>query len=1338
MQIRNTLTPIIFSLLSIGYSASSAQELLNPNSRASKLVLTGQLTEAKQELEARYEAEVDRFKKKWIALESYLIPAFKSDILSMVSDFQKTEKRLDSETTLPLDDPNLYIDADLVIVHGATIHAYSVDKKLIEDSYLKYERDGHQGSNESGISALKALLKARMAFSIGDMPFAYELMGRARYFIYNNDIRKPLVQLAYFQYVQALAFYFNDQRELRTILEQGLGTGILDVTNPVLAPHIKSEILSILYDSGLLNRSQRMEFIKRLKAIEESIPKNERKRPRELIEQKEATELLLAFISGADHIQYGKTLHWMTTPEYSPSSFMAQGVKVFYETLNSSRSDTSGVRTSIKTVDKWINTADPSHSLFGIMSAISKVLKSLLAQAEGKVNEERSLLFDYVRSLMKSRDLLARWPGFGISQDDAVTKAAHLYVAKRLHALAPLAPEMADLLHTLIAENNLRTNITEVETFALYSTASTDTSRELLTEFLNLKAAHNELLNDLIRDFFKQPQEKSLNNLTREQHRVLTLDIRGLVQRIPGIDRRYSYYSKISEVSKKFEADRAYYWFADLEDIGISISFIDGRFLSHIYDQNEIAELRTVHPIVSNRSLSAEDRIRTIDKYFENLFSSIGYADRPITLLSGTTILGVPSTLIRHRGNWHIDSSTVESFMSTSHFLFQARTREKSEARREGRLKPEYAFLGIGNPKLRSKYEIAATDATEMLIRGSSSQVWQTLPELPETEDELKNFHRAADGPGIIAVGDLATKSALLSTDLSRVEVLSVATHGVLSTEAGINSPALLLTETDSTSGLLTLRDIASLVGAPKLVILSACNTATRDSNSRELLATSLGTAFLAKGTDAVISSYWHVNSQATKVLMERFAVSFYAEASADTTTAFITAVREAKQRFPDPIDWGGFVPMGSYSRNPVKRVEQLSLNRPYVFDFNYDLDDRLNVLSAQNNEKSPRYRFVLESFGISNSAISSPETSIIDGDIPDTARLVKDGKGLYVIAANRGKSTISVFMIDSKVPKLICDVSTPGVGNIINADIRSGTIYITSIRPQTVEVTQLSISDCKAQVSSKPIPSGELVIGASVHFPGYESDKFLVLTSFQRDPGKVDYFNVNNSLNERMQCSDVFRLDLDVFKTGAVNSISSKVLTGLHHMERSSKHLDDQSEDIHLRHSPSCVSKVYLIRGNTTKLIDFVERNDDKHPAPLSHFLNLGKTKDGLEATINSTVNAWSSVSMLPKKSNSTHLGTIFASRASTQSRYFRTRSSSKLEPGVISIADIRAESAFYRISKEGLSSKIKSGVECQGYFSHSAGVHSTAIGCLNGPQNRILPNQVIVIQHSRAGLAD
>jgi len=1336
LRVRKALLVFGITAVWLGHTPSFGQDLLNPDSRASKLVLAGRLNEAKQVLEAQYSNETDRIKKKWIALESYLIPAFKSDILSMVSDFKRTEKRLNAGAELPLNDPNLYINADLIIVHGATIHVYSVDKKLINDSYLRYERDTHQGSDESGIAALKALLKARMAFSVGDMPFAFELISRARYFIYNNDIRKPLVQLAYFQYIQALAFYFNDQRELRSILDQGLATGILDVTNPVLAPHIKSEVLSILYDSGLLSRPQRLEFIERLKNIEKIIPEDERNRTRELVEQKEATELLLAFISGKEHIQYGKTLTWLTTPNYNPASFMAQGVKVFYETLNSRQPDTRGILESIEKVDKWLKLASPSHSLFGIMSAISKVLRSVLAQARGRVDEERSLLFEYVRSLMKSRDLLARWPGFGVSQDDAVTKAAHLYVAKRLSVLAPTSAEMADLLHTMISENNLRVNLTEVETFALYSTTSNENSRELLTEFLNLKAAHNQFLNDLIGDFFTKPRERTLESVDREQHRILTIGLRDLVRKIPGTDKRYSYYTKISELSARLSRERAYYWFADLGDLGIAISLLDGKFSSRIFSQDEIIELRETHSKLSNREISREARIKIIDRYFDEIFNSIGYADKAITLLSGTTILGVPSTLIRFQDRWHIDTRAIETFMSTSHFIFKERNSGGSSQGVDKRLKPEYAFLGVGNPKLRSKYEIASVDATELLIRGSSSASAQVLSELPETEDELRTFYRAADGPGIIAVGESATKPALLSTDLSRVEVLSIATHGVLSAEAGTNSPALILTETDSANGLLSLKDIASLVGAPRLVILSACNTATKDPYSRELLASSLGTAFLTKGSDAVISSYWHVNSQATKLLMEQFAVSFFGKESTNSTVAFVDALRKTKQSFPDPIDWGGFVPMGSYSREPSKRVEQLTINRPYIYDFNYDSDDRLSIISAQSVDKTPRFSFNFESFRISDSTISSAATFTIDGEAPDTARLIKDESSLYVVAISRGKSRVSVFSLDSGAPKLLCSSVVHELGNLVSADIRGGLVYITSVRPQTTEVTQLSLVNCHALISSKAIPKGETLIGASVHFLDDESGKFLVLTSFQRNSDKIGYFNTNNSLNEKLECSYVFRVDLEVFQAGVANPAFGKSLNGLHHMERSAKHLDDKSNDIYLRHSPTCVPRVYLVRAKTRELIDFVETSDSRHRAPLGNFLSLEKSKDDLEAGINNSIHAWSSLSMLPTKLGSKHRGTIFASRAATHSRFFRTRSPSKLEPGEISVADIRAESAFYTIDQSGLSSRIQSGVECQGYFNHAAGIHSSAIGCLSGISNKLFPNRVILIQHSRAGL--
>ena len=174
-------------------------------------------------------------------------------------------------------------------------------------------------------------------------------------------------------------------------------------------------------------------------------------------------------------------------------------------------------------------------------------------------------------------------------------------------------------------------------------------------------------------------------------------------------------------------------------------------------------------------------------------------------------------------------------------------------------------------------------------------------------------------------MGEVATKSNIFGVNYSDYEVASFATHALTSGElTGILFPSLVLSPSKEYDALLTIKDINFLSGMSNVVILSACNTSTKDQNLNQTGISSLATAFYVKGAKSIISSYWQVNSIATKELMSEFAKSYFS-LEKSVVLSFWDSVRQVKKEFDDPIDLGGaFVPIDNFQSAKIQPNSEL------------------------------------------------------------------------------------------------------------------------------------------------------------------------------------------------------------------------------------------------------------------------------------------------------------------------------------------------------------------------------------------------------------------------------
>lgn len=252
-------------------------------------------------------------------------------------------------------------------------------------------------------------------------------------------------------------------------------------------------------------------------------------------------------------------------------------------------------------------------------------------------------------------------------------------------------------------------------------------------------------------------------------------------------------------------------------------------------------------------------------------------------------------------------------------------------------------FVGIGDPFFSTTHAREAEreqfDAQQSRgltlrvapdLRSVDSATLAVLPRLPDTRPELisvaESLNVRTDQSTYFGVD--ASEKTVLSLDLSNVQVISFATHGLAAGDLdGLNEPALALsapsvTGDENTDGLLTLSEILGLKLNADWVVLSACNTAAGDGTGGEAVS-GLGRAFFYAGTKSILASHWPVHSRATTDLMQTVFRNYANEVGIDRAEALrrarmhlvqqATFTHDGKELFSyaHPIFWAPFTLIG-------------------------------------------------------------------------------------------------------------------------------------------------------------------------------------------------------------------------------------------------------------------------------------------------------------------------------------------------------------------------------------------------------------------------------------------
>lgn len=231
-------------------------------------------------------------------------------------------------------------------------------------------------------------------------------------------------------------------------------------------------------------------------------------------------------------------------------------------------------------------------------------------------------------------------------------------------------------------------------------------------------------------------------------------------------------------------------------------------------------------------------------------------------------------------------------------------------------------FVGFGDPIIGQptlRQEIASI--TDWLLRSETGS--EPLATLPATSSEIRDLRALFDGRkedvylrDTATLGNFRNSSAIGST-----EVLAFATHAIaagLSNGQVFDEPFLLLSSiSPSATGVpdeakLNMSEVLSLELQAKLVMLSACSTASSDGTFAASGMSGLVRAFMIAGAQSVLASLWDVESRSSYYL-----TTYFAEEMTENDASVGQALLNAKKRvfnnpsYRHPRFWSAFILIG-------------------------------------------------------------------------------------------------------------------------------------------------------------------------------------------------------------------------------------------------------------------------------------------------------------------------------------------------------------------------------------------------------------------------------------------
>jgi CHAT domain-containing protein len=169
----------------------------------------------------------------------------------------------------------------------------------------------------------------------------------------------------------------------------------------------------------------------------------------------------------------------------------------------------------------------------------------------------------------------------------------------------------------------------------------------------------------------------------------------------------------------------------------------------------------------------------------------------------------------------------------------------------------------------------------------------------------------------VLRVGAEASEAYLKAADLDDYSILHLAAHAVVDEGKPERSAVLLAAGSEREDGLLQVREIARLELRDRVVVLSACSSASGETIAGEG-PLGLARAFFAAGARTVVASLWPLRDDEAAALAEDLARHLGRGSSVGAALA--AARRDRIAAGATPAAWAGLVVIGDGNLVPLPR----------------------------------------------------------------------------------------------------------------------------------------------------------------------------------------------------------------------------------------------------------------------------------------------------------------------------------------------------------------------------------------------------------------------------------
>lgn len=827
-------------------------------------------------------------------------------------------EHLNSMPRQSVEDKNLWnAQADYIAAkYIYRINLFPAEK--IVKQHLDYVKDRVTGSSQFEYSSLRTVLESRAAASIGDRVTARKLLRRARSLVLARNLNNLTEQLTLAYCLETSAYLLFDgqdvRRFLKSFVQAGVDTGVR--IDSFVNPYIAVRIYRVIYESGILNSNGQESMANDLHILYQNLQLAPRST---LIAQKESFYAYLA-LDGS----WGNKLNtsFDSAIEFekidNPVNFDAIGVKAYLQSINSNSDKRSFLKLDelIKWFKRQQEEADGSSAKD--IKRTHLYYSALKYRVQGDTKKEKKYLEDWIES---SLDYFKDGGFTLLDQAPALTGLATKvvrYTIQRLTELDPNSDALRRLVYFSIVTFNANKAGDASISYSLLKASDSDLQVQQIQDRIRLNANYSRKIAD---GYYKSAKHLISNrgNMTYDGG-VGLLEMYRTLEKFQTSDLQLASFGNTenSIINLDYrtlvpkESDSSVVLFAEADGYVLTLVLRKDSskvLLVPISKDESFFNSLSVLASTSLDNMPVEKIKAASVSFSRKLFGESTELGSNVQILTGPTFLGVPYTLLSDpsSGKWLLERAIVVSFHSPQQ-------REISNKNSNGQRPTDY--VAFANPVLRSKKDEVNVNTIAGLIRGAKGGV-DSLAELPETETESIRFSKAFQGEKDLYFGKDANIEKLISLNLDNIRVLSFSTHGVLAGEIdGAKSTSIVLSPTENNNGLIPTDWLFSVTGSPNLAILSTCNSGTSAMPLDSSELTSLASVFLLKGSDAVISSYWQVNSEGTAELMHRLSQEM--NQSSNYSIAFSKTIRnlQADPKWGHPSVWAAFVMVGNHKKD--------------------------------------------------------------------------------------------------------------------------------------------------------------------------------------------------------------------------------------------------------------------------------------------------------------------------------------------------------------------------------------------------------------------------------------